>query len=749
MLKWLRRHGGAPTAQEKVPTPAPDVDQIIDGERYEEARALLTSRLQADPNDIDALLALARVSMETSQGASAEQSLQRASALLPASAAIHARRAALHMAAGRTKQAQAALQAALALDANNPEVLVECGLAAWRSGKLDAAKRALAAAADAPSPSAPACFHLGNLARQQGLFVEAERLYRRALAARPAFADASNNLGSLLKDLGRGDEALQHFQKAVDIRPGFAAAHFNLGLLLVDRRRFEPAAQHLRSSLNANTHQSDAQYWLGNALMGLGDASGARSAFEASYRISPEMIKARWAAVMACIDPVPNDSGERDKAIERFRGELTSLSNWLQTRRPKAAHEAVGVQQPYYLAYAPGNHREALDAYGRLCVDLMGAWARRSGIPRPLARRGDKCRLGIVSSHIHNHSVWNALVKGWVGHLDPATFEIEVFHLGAMHDDQTDWCARHVKRLHRGPRPWTSWVELITQSRLDVLVYPEVGMDADTTRLAALRLARVQLASWGHPLTTGLPTIDGFISALAMEPQNATEQYTEVLHMLPRLGSCCLPFRTKPAKVDFDQLGLRRSEPFLLCAGTPFKYSPSFDELWVSVAKRCQPAKLVFFESAPLSLSHRLRERLRRAFDTAGLQFDDCVRFVPWQRQDVFFGLLQSCVALLDTPGFSGFNTAVQAIECACPIVAWEADALRGRFASGVNRHLKLDGCVASDIQSYVDIAQAMCESSARRDESKHAIVKGGDGVFGDVQTVHQLAHLIETHCAQ
>ena len=38
----------------------------------------------------------------------------------------------------------------------------------------------------------------------------------------------------------------------------------------------------------------------------------------------------------------------------------------------------------------------------------------------------------------------------------------------------------------------------------------------------------------------------------------------------------------------------------------------------------------------------------------------------------------------LDSPGFSGFNTAMQAVECGLWIVAYEGARLRGRFASGM-----------------------------------------------------------------
>lgn len=55
--------------------------------------------------------------------------------------------------------------------------------------------------------------------------------------------------------------------------------------------------------------------------------------------------------------------------------------------------------------------------------------------------------------------------------------------------------------------------EAIAALRLDVLVYADVGMDAFTTGLAHGRLSPVQVAFWGHPGTTGLSTMDYFVTS--------------------------------------------------------------------------------------------------------------------------------------------------------------------------------------------------------------------------------------------
>jgi predicted O-linked N-acetylglucosamine transferase (SPINDLY family) len=56
-------------------------------------------------------------------------------------------------------------------------------------------------------------------------------------------------------------------------------------------------------------------------------------------------------------------------------------------------------------------------------------------------------------------------------------------------------------------------VQTLRQAQLDVAVFPELGMDEWTVLLSHHRVAPVQCVFWGHPITTGNPNIDYFISS--------------------------------------------------------------------------------------------------------------------------------------------------------------------------------------------------------------------------------------------
>jgi len=270
-------------------------------------------------------------------------------------------------------------------------------------------------------------------------------------------------------------------------------------------------------------------------------------------------------------------------------------------------------------------------------------------------------------------------------------------------------------------------------------------MDPLTVKLASMRLARVQAATWGHPETTGLPTIDHYLSAEALEPPNSAAHYTERLTVLPNLGVCYEPLAPMAVVPDFAALGLPRDVPLLLCPGTPFKYSPVHDKVWIEISRRAAPCRLVFFRARDPEVSRLLEQRLEKRYRQAGLKFDDCVTFIPTLDRPRFFGLMRRAHLMLDTLGFSGFNTVIQAIESGLPLVSREGQFMRGRLGSGILRHIKMDALVATTDEAYVDLAVDLVHDGARLVKLREEMIARRPALFGDREPVQALERFLES----
>jgi predicted O-linked N-acetylglucosamine transferase (SPINDLY family) len=261
--------------------------------------------------------------------------------------------------------------------------------------------------------------------------------------------------------------------------------------------------------------------------------------------------------------------------------------------------------------------------------------------------------------------------------------------------------------------------------------------------LASLRLARRQFVAWGHPETSGLPTIDGYFSAELFEPHDAQDHYTERLIRLPNLGVHYQPYATEPANVDLRSLGIDGEGPVLICPGVPFKYAPEDDHLFIEIAQRLRQCTFVFFRHESAELSRKLHGRLDAAFTAAQLDGANHLRLIPWQPRPAFFGLLQRADVYLDTIGFSGFNTMMQAIECDLPCVTLQGKFMRGRLGSGILTRLGLTGWIAHDKQQYIDLVVALGSDAATRANVRASIRRGKAAAYEDMESIEGLTRVL------
>ena len=576
---------------------------------------------------------------------------------------------------------------------------------------------------------------LGLQHHQAGEHSKAEALYRAALQAEPGHFNATHLLGVLLAERGDFDHAVELLERAVQLNPGYPEARSNLagachdrGALLREHGRLAEAAASLTRALSLKPDFAQAHHELGNVMTGMGEWRQALEHFRRAYSLLPDHAQARWAAAMAEIPAVYANAEEPTERRAAFAHALAQLDRWLRTQPPPDAFRAVAAHQPFYLAYQEATNRDLLSTYGRMCADLMAPWQKAAGLaPRARTRRR-RTRVGVVSAHVYDHSVWGALVRGWVEKLDREKFELRLFHLGTRRDAETQFAQSHAAAFTDGKRRFEEWAELIHAAELDVAIYPEIGMDATTAKLASLRLAPVQAASWGHPETTGLPTMDYYLSAEDLEPPNAAEHYSEKLVMLPRLG-CWLPRREVQPQRGAAPQG---SDPLLVCPGTPFKYAPAQDRVLTEIARRLGRCRFVFFAGQPPQLAALLERRLRESFARAGLSYESHVSFLPWQSLERFHGVLAEADLYLDSLGFSGFNTALQAVQCGLPVVAREGRFMRGRLASGILRRMGIAELVALSDDDYIELVVALVRDGARREALQERIARARAGLFED-----------------
>jgi predicted O-linked N-acetylglucosamine transferase (SPINDLY family) len=259
----------------------------------------------------------------------------------------------------------------------------------------------------------------------------------------------------------------------------------------------------------------------------------------------------------------------------------------------------------------------------------------------------------------------------------------------------------------------------ILADELHILVYTDIGMNALATELAALRLAPVQCKGWGHPVTTGLPTIDFYLSSDLMEPADAREHYSETLIRLPNLAlAYSPPARPRQTKSRRD-FGLPEDAFVCLSPQSLFKYLPQHDDIYPRIALEVPDARFIFLAHDNPEVTKQFSERLTRAFDACRLDFSTYCRILPRQNFQDFLSLNIACDVLLDTFDWSGGKTTLEAISCDLPVVTCPGRMMRGRHAYAMLVRMGITELIAKDKRDYAGIVARL-----RRDSRFYAQMK-------------------------
>ena len=584
-------------------------------------------------------------------------------------------------------------------------------------GRLNEAEAAFRRALEIRLDFTEAYGNLGSTLVELGQLNEAEKICRRVLHINPDYAEAHFNLANVLSYWGQLDKAAASYRQCLAIKSDYAEAHFNLGNTLHELTRLEEAEASFRAALKHKDVFVEALSSLGDTLRDLGRLDQAELSYRHALSIDPAYPTACVALAMLTLLVAPRTIAESATVPARFLQELENCFEWItKFRAQKEEIQSVACRyHPFYLAYRPGNHLELLCRYGELATDRS---RNKPLFQRRLSQR--KLRIVVVSRRFCRHSVWYINLRGLLVHLDRQKFEVILYHVGHGEDKETE-LARSLADVWRDCQTVTSfngWLDAMALDQPDVILYPEIGMAPTTLRLANCRLAPLQAACWGHPISTGLPTIDLYFSGDLLEPPDADKHYRERLIRLPGTGCCTTQIEVIPAELDeLEALLASRSGPRFLIAQMPFKFDPSDDHLYASIAAAVGNCTFILLRPTNFSWATEIvLTRISQEFCKLGLVPERHLMAIPWLSLNKFYSLLDLSDIYLDCPAFSGYTTAWQAIHRGLPVVTLEGRYMRQRLAAGLLRKVGLPETIATCDREYVTIATLLAEECSNRD---------------------------------
>ncbi len=650
---------------------------------------------------------------------------------------------------GQIDKAIAIYQGLLRQRPHDAELLSLLGLALARQGQTRLAIPHLQQARAYRPADPSASFNLGVAFLFEGEHDKARDCFADALRLDAGFLPAKANLAALYLGEGRAAEALPLIDDLIARGRPSASSWVNRGIALDLLQRPIEACTAFERAVSIGGDDPQTLVYLGRAYAAAGEMARSRATFERVLERHPGHLEALLRHAMSQLEVVYLTVDEIRRARQGYEDAMERViatGAEAMARVPLAQLQRM-FDWPFLLPYQGEPVKESLAGLGRLVCDLGETWSPSA--PALVTPRHERLRLGVATAFFWRHSVWKVPTRGWLKMLDRTRFEVVGYHLSPRTDSETERAKTLCDRFRAGEKDLGGWARQIAEDQLDCLLYPEIGMDRPTILLAAMRLAPLQATTWGHPVTSGLRSIDWYFSSDLMEPPDGDDHYSEKLIRLANLSVFYDTPDERPPTLDRQRLGIGPDRLVYLCCQNLSKYLPQNDGLFIDIVRAVPEALFVFVRSGKPAVDSRFEQRLRAALAAAGLQLETHIRFVEPLSQDEFPSLGAIADVYLDSPEWSGCNTTLELLASNLPIVTCRGRFMRGRHTAAMLQRMGLEAHIATSTKDYVARAIELGHSAALRTAWGHDIGERKLRLFGDKSPVEDLEKLLLRHCGR
>lgn len=544
---------------------------------------------------------------------------------------------------------------------------------------------------------AEALYYTGFLLHGSGKYAEAGQHYQRAIQADPTHLESYLMYCKLLEAQNRSQEAIQIAQHTVQTLPHEAQAHCQYVSTLMRFSQAHRVPEYLEAILPQFPTHTELHQFYCFSLKANDRFEEADRAYEAlltahrvpaSFRILYETLLPRFYQSSDQIDAA---RAALEQSLERFIAE-----------KPRVPIGMLSNYPLFSLAYHNRDNKQLMRLYTkmlRLIAPELNYTAAHCKSSKPRAE--GPLRIGFISNHMHNHSVGNCYRHVMLYLAAQPEFSVTFFNLANVMDSKIQEIIDANVPIIPLPRNLPLAQEKVASHALDILIYPDIGMEAQTHYMAMARLAPHQVCLGGHPETTGIDTIDYVIASRTYEPKHAQENYTERLLCVDGINYIFARPTAPERWLSREELNLPTDKKLYICPMAVQKLHPDFDDVLAAILAADPEAVVVLFNDfQQQSATQHMQSRLLKKCDAAR------VLFMPWLPLASLFSVLKLADAVLDTIYFGGGTTAHYAFSFGVPIVTMPGHYARGRCVASYYEVMGIENPpVVATLEEYVACA--------------------------------------------
>jgi len=274
--------------------------------------------------------------------------------------------------------------------------------------------------------------------------------------------------------------------------------------------------------------------------------------------------------------------------------------------------------------------------------------------------------------------------------------------------------------------------EKMINLKLDILVYCEIGMDPKSYFMAHMRLAKKQINTWGHSDTSGINSIDYFISSKYYELPYELSQlhYSEKLILL---DSLCTSYVNPLSRVNINlftnrlNFGFTDELTIYFCAQSLFKFNPIFDEYIINILNHNNNFILIILNSEN-------KEKIFQRFNNKNIS--SRIHIFPMMNHFQYMNLMHISDVILDPYPFGGCNSSLESFALNKVVVTHESNMINGRFTSGFYKKMNLENIITNCKEDYINLAIKLGTDIEYRKLLENKIINNNNCLFNDTDSI-------------
>ena len=515
------------------------------------------------------------------------------------------------------------------------------------------------------------------VALRAGDIAVAEEHCRAGLTAAPADAILARLLGQVRKHAGRYGEARATLEAIVARDPGDAAARNSLASVLLDLAQFDAAREHLEMLVASGAADGETFANLGIAFQQAGDYEAAAVWFARAVDASPALT------------PALADLVHARQYLCSWDGLDALEARLAATIDDPRADPRLSPFIALSLHFSPAQQLAAARRWSGATLPPVAA-------PAVVATRGDRLRVGYLSSDFRDHPTGRLMV-GLIEAHDRQRVEVFGYGYGRGADSRL---------RHRIVAAFDQWRDLggagdadiaaaIRADRIDVLIDRKGHTHGGRLAALAERPAAVQLHYMSFPATLGYDAIDGLIADAIVAPPADDACYHERVFRLPRCYFVTDSARALPDRAARGDHGLPDDAIVLACLNQAYKLTPAMFVIWMDALRAAPRAVLWLLATHPRAQANLRAEASRRGVAAHRLVF------APAVDEDAHIARLRSADLALDTLPYGSHTTGVDALWGGVPMLTCRGATFAGRVGASLLAAVDLNELVTEDAGAY------------------------------------------------